>query len=327
MKKTIVVTLFLFFLSLFASLGCALAFADKYLYEYGMELYREGNIDEAIQSLKKALLANPSNVEARAQLKKILGYLESHEEPQQARDDSSEKIAKLNSQIAEISAQKQQYQELMQKKEEELRYGVGKEKEKIELFKSEVARLQKERETDVQRLAVLQDEKNKMLQLNSQVEELTLQKQKYQELVQKKEGELRFSEGREKGNIEQLKSEVERLQKERENDEERLTALQNEKCKTLQLASQITQLSNEKQQRNEEIAQKGKALSDLKANYESRINGLRALLRQQEQKIDALSLDKRALLEENMRIEREQLAEIERLISMIEAGGGVKMLD
>ncbi len=44
---------------------------SQYLYEYGRQLYEEGDIDDAVHELKKALLANPDNCLAHELLVKI----------------------------------------------------------------------------------------------------------------------------------------------------------------------------------------------------------------------------------------------------------------
>jgi tetratricopeptide (TPR) repeat protein len=46
--------------------------ASAYLCEYGMKLYKQGNSDDAIDQLKKALIVNPNNSNAQRFLEKII---------------------------------------------------------------------------------------------------------------------------------------------------------------------------------------------------------------------------------------------------------------
>lgn len=83
--------------------------ASNYLCEYGIKLYKQGNINDAIQQLKMALMVNPNNLSAKEYLKEILSK-QQLQDNQVSFQDTKMKIDQLNNQLSHLQEEKHLYQ-------------------------------------------------------------------------------------------------------------------------------------------------------------------------------------------------------------------------
>lgn len=322
------------FLSLMLSLGVPQFVtanpetAEEALCSYGAKLFKRGNLEEAARQFKKALLVNPRNETAKEYLRKIFAIEESLES-ELHRKVRLEELDHINSQLSQIQEDKMKQeeqlntikelafdkedevkkldtqlkgqQELIREKEKELRLLLQDNRANIEQLKGQIAALEEEKRVSREQLAFLREAlKKKEEELSRMQEQLFLQK----ELLSKKEGELNVSLQDERCKIAQLENQLVKFAEEKQFYEEKINSLQSTSSGSIEdLKKRLDKAESFKERCQQELAQKEKALSELALEYE--------------RKIEKLTVEKKMLLEESIRGEKEQLYEIEHLMEML----------
>lgn len=174
--------------------------ASDFLYEYGVRLYREGNLYDAIHQLKNALLVNPRHTHAKDFLNKIFSELQ-NEHQETFLKINQEKIEKITTRIRELEMEKQEcqrqlasFKNLPQEKERELE----KTKAELEIKKKQ---LEEERSNLVR---ISKEQEQKIQELKNQIAKLQEQEHQYQEQLRL----LRQSESEKKQELIALKQEL-----------------------------------------------------------------------------------------------------------------------
>jgi|GEM_PF-6126325 len=275
--------------------------ASSTLCEYGIKLYKEGQIDDAIHELKKALMVNPHNVKAKNFLRKIysersipfeslmdaakkIKISEYENQIKKLREDArnyQRQLSNLNAQnqakeadLERLNRQFDFQKDLFARKEQDIVSAHKGRQTKIAELENRLKQLQKET-NDYQKESVALN--NQYLSKQAELEKLTRELQGY-----KGRGEKAAS----------LENQLNRLQKEASDYQKQLAALnsrystketQAERLKN-ELYSQKELLDKKEQEldliRREQkkqladLADKRKELAKLRADYEKRLKKL-----------------------------------------------------
>lgn len=266
--------------------------ASSALCEYGIKLYKEGQIADAIHELKKALIVNPHNLKAKNYLMKI--YSEKGL-PFESLADSAKKIKirEYENQINKLETDAHYYQKMIDAlnkqnatKEAELEK-LGRElqaqkehREKIAGLENQINRLQKETTEYQKQLANLNAQ---YLAKEKELEKL------HRELQAQKDHQAKIAG---------LENQIRRLEKETGNYQKQLAALNTQYlAKEAELKRLDLKFNSQKElmDKNEQkllqaqkkkhlanLASKKKELVKLKADYEKRLKLMEANLRAKE---------------------------------------------
>ena len=303
---------------LFPSVNSVVAssMADDALCEYAMKLYREGDVAEAIEQLYKALLVNPQNFSAKNYLQQILA------EQQTAGTEASLQVRRtlesFNTQLSQSEEERRNCQVRLGSAAEATSFQEG----QLQDLEQQLAQQQK---LFSEKEEALLNTKGKVSQLDARVAQLQEEKQFYQQHVASLR-EACAAKDRELSELNQkLFSHKDLLG---QKDNEYVTTLQNEQCKVTQLSSQLVQLTQEKAICEKKLDAlentRGESTQRLQQQLEGRkeqAEECKAQLLQKQSMIDALQLQKQKLLEKNRQSQQQQVADIERLMRILEEAG------
>lgn len=113
LERFVIMAFFLFCLSKYIYAAENATAASKALCEYGIELYERGNVNDAVQQLRLALMADPVNSAAKNYLDKI-GY----KGPESSKDAPSSLSGELLKPMKKISQPSYSAEEPLPEKED-----------------------------------------------------------------------------------------------------------------------------------------------------------------------------------------------------------------
>jgi chromosome segregation ATPase len=149
--------------------------ASAYLYEYGVKLYEDGNVAEAIQQLKNALLANPYNCAAQKYLDCIINK-QQKERIKEGVLVRQVRIEYLNSQLMQLEGERQSCFKEVRSLREAVTNSGSRQRAQVETLNLKNASL---KDRTAQLNAAMQDKETKISQLAKELASLEKQNSLY----------------------------------------------------------------------------------------------------------------------------------------------------
>ena len=254
--------------------------ASSALCEYGIKLHKQGQIEDAIHELKKALIINPYNLKAKNYLMKIYSERGLPVEPlavparkikigeyedqiKQLREDTryyqkqlnalNEQIAAKEAELERLDCELNSQRELFSKKEQDLFLAHKGRQEKIAGLENQISRLQKE----------TGDYQKQLTSLNAQY----LAKEAE---LEKLDRQLQAYKGR-RENIAGLENQISRLQKETGDYQKQLASLN---AQYLAKEAELERLNRELGSQKELLGKKEQELLQTQRGRKSRVQEL-----------------------------------------------------
>lgn len=301
--------------------------ASGFLCEYAMELYKQGNINDAIYQLKNALALNPEDQTARRYLEKILS-----EPPalptkvkklKQVTQTADSRKKQLNGWLDRAQQDKTQQDRAANELRQSLQYKEG----RIKSLNNQLTKVQQEKDSllnkDNERVKVikeeldrsLQDRGNQLKQLSSQLDSLKAEIKSKDNMLKKLEDNLRAEKLNFVAKQQEMSLSVQDKQKQLEQLNRQMVQMEKEK-RSYQEQSQ--ELQSLKKQYVADLERRDADLKQARLDYENRLLAVGGELRAKELMIQKLKDDKAAMLEQGQKAKQLQIARVEKLMKEIE---------
>lgn len=311
-----------------ASAGQSTDSLSGYLREYAIELYKEGNIDDAVYQLKNALASDPNDETARSYLEKILSEQKTHAKKSDLKQDVFNRDIVLKQQVKQSKSlgltqnknwleASQQFCQTIKEKEKEidslnnqLAQLKAKKEPVLKVDHSEQFRLIQNKEDRIQELnnqlyslkAAIKDKDNELRSLEV---ELDLEKSKRSD---KEEQLSSLAEGKQK-QLEQLVGQLSVLKNAVDDKDSELTKLESEleleKGKRFNKEQELNSLVDDKQKQLEQLKSQLNQLEKEKSLYQGKLNAAELAISEKES-------DKKKLTEEFESVKAKHADELKR---------------
>jgi chromosome segregation ATPase len=304
------------------------------LCEYAMQLYKDGNVDDAMHQLNAALQINPDYSPARRYLNKIISeqgslpdintaqknYPASSRAERIQADNTVERLRQFiqnkENQVAALTSQLQKAQE---EKESLLNKG-NTQKGSSPAQEEALRRSAQDKESQIKELSrQLEGFKSDIVNKDNMLKKLEDDLQLEKSNLVNKQQEMSVSGQDKQKQIEELNNQIARLEKEKNSYQGQLDTLKTtvslSESERQRLAQELQSL---KSQYAGQLQRKDADLKQAKQDYENRLLAITGELKAKELMVLQLKNDKAAMQQKGDKEKQERIARVERLMKEIE---------